>query len=1010
MAKKSKRLLAFVLVLVMAVSLVSAALAATSEQEPAHSEKCGDKLVCTIDDNDHQHGGECYEFNCIGKGCPNYDYNHPYSAKVYINTNYVEDSYKWTSNCLTIDVVDNSSLNLKDKSYDSTNGIISVNDNMSLSAADGAVRAAVATMPSDEDAINLLGNESQVKVLQSDLVTLDIKSAAEIKANISDYTVYWYVLKYQSDAIHIDGVIAEKYTYYPAKFVINFRGNVNIDNGSYVNNGDGTNDWRAVITDQIVSNKSGIKLDSFNTNKVVEGLSGNKNTPWYTRDTIKSKIEVPDEKDVISALINNANVNESDTIKVWFGTSANNGRAVYEKTLTVADIKNNPENFGVYWYSVKNLIAVEKEKTINVDGVVYQKSESYPVIFGIQNQASVYETKNGKDTSYAQVSNPTWTTISSNKIPTTLKTDSETYLQHMGNEYYQFIIGDKNDSAKSIDNTIRNDSVIGSVIPADKDALNALAVANTGKVNVLVSATGKTKEVSTADIVNNIDQYGVYWYLVKNNNDDTKNNQPENIHIDGLVYQKSGVIIRANLRDFGETEYTGVVDTFVPVENISEDGIKAVLNTSFTSINDVLYYDRATENVEHLWQEGSKLELDQPYYLGIIANGKDYGVRTPSQPISANGEAKKIADKVKSGENAVINYNFDELLNVVVAVKNPADDSVNKSAKQIFTSDIEETVAVTVPATVALADGYKFNGWTLNEKSYVVPEEGLTAMVKDYTTWSKGIAPVVKTENGVAKLYYTFAAVEIPGNVRYFVADIPKGYDKNENGNVEGHSTSLFTEELGNGKIAPEVLDAFISTLSAEQQKENVADYNGTKALVGENVINAFFEYANKNKPSVSDGATLASDTAIAKINASSNAVSKKLVDTYGAGEEGSKQINSNDYRVAWYVLKYESNGWHIDGAIVPVEHESVYIPFQFALTPVEELEEEDTPLAETPEEDPSEPAGDPEEEITDDPTALADAPSAVTGDSTMIFVVLVLVSGTALVATVVVGKKRNEK
>lgn len=153
--------------------------------------------------------------------------------------------------------------------------------------------------------------------------------------------------------------------------------------------------------------------------------------------------------------------------------------------------------------------------------------------------------------------------------------------------------------------------------------------------------------------------------------------------------------------------------------------------------------------------------------------------------------------------------------------------------------------------------------------------------------------------------------------LKYFVAlEAGKTYDADDDGNVKPRSTDLYTESLGKIDINPFDLIAFIT----EHNLTGQTSANGRYCLIGNQQIADFFAYCIEKK--VSSTSLMTSGEAIAAINASTGPNSTKMRKTLLGGSDGT--VSDAAYRVTWTVLKYEGDGWHIDGRIDPINYHTV--------------------------------------------------------------------------------------
>lgn len=156
---------------------------------------------------------------------------------------------------------------------------------------------------------------------------------------------------------------------------------------------------------------------------------------------------------------------------------------------------------------------------------------------------------------------------------------------------------------------------------------------------------------------------------------------------------------------------------------------------------------------------------------------------------------------------------------------------------------------------------------------------------------------------------------KIKSSLNYYVA-LKAGttYDADNSGNVKSRSTDLFTESLGKININPERLIAFMTEKGLTGQTSG----NGRYCLLGNDQISEFFAYCLKDDPS--SHTLMTSSEAISAINASKGSKATEMRNVLSADGV----ISDTTYRVTWTVLKYENDGWHIDGRIDPINYLSV--------------------------------------------------------------------------------------
>jgi len=264
-------------------------------------------------------------------------------------------------------------------------------------------------------------------------------------------------------------------------------------------------------------------------------------------------------------------------------------------------------------------------------------------------------------------------------------------------------------------------------------------------INVLKSkGSSETYTEEISNITSNPEQYGFICYIVKD--------MDGTLHVDGVVYHKHGFVIDSKVSDIEGNEDNFI--SFVEISDISVSGVQNFLKSKiFTDIS-TNYYDRVSENTDNnSWQQGkSFLTLDQPYYLGLKLNGKDYGVQTNATSYASDSSAQSLAEELASDKNPTLNYEFYELVNadVRVVVDGKVVDKeeaakilvdpvsvLDASAKQLYIPLENDTSKITIPAesSIKVADGYTFKGYELNGTEYSVNEDKVIS-VGDWKEWA----------------------------------------------------------------------------------------------------------------------------------------------------------------------------------------------------------------------------------------------------------------------------------
>ena len=189
-----------------------------------------------------------------------------------------------------------------------------------------------------------------------------------------------------------------------------------------------------------------------------------------------------------------------------------------------------------------------------------------------------------------------------------------------------------------------------------------------------------------------------------------------------------------------------------------------------------------------------------------------------------------------------------------------------------------ETVAEITPTR----SGYSFDGWYLNDEKYNF-NTPVTGDITLTAKWTESTDPDPVTE--VTNFY-----ISLDGTVRDYV-------DENDNKVVAGHDTSYFSGSVYTGEMTATSHDyTLVGKVNAAADTDKQI-----RALT-----------TLKDVPKDADVfAALQKD--------------EKMQAYCNANEMDISTITSENYSIYWYVVKYENDGWHVDGVLVEKGEEPNY-------------------------------------------------------------------------------------